>query len=45
MARLPLVTEEQVSPDLVSDYQKVAPADSGLSDTFRALFSSPKLAS
>jgi 4-carboxymuconolactone decarboxylase len=45
MARLPLVTEEQVSPALSSAYRKAAGNDSGLSDTFRALFNSSKLAS
>jgi hypothetical protein len=44
MSRLPLVTEGQVPPSLVSSYQKIASTDSGLSGTFRALFNSPKLA-
>ncbi|MDA0733481.1 MAG: hypothetical protein O2909_00210 [Chloroflexi bacterium] len=45
MARLPLVTEEQVSRNLVSAYQKVARPESGLSATFQTLFNSPKIAS
>ena len=45
MARLPLVTEEQVSPNLASEYQKIASSESGLSATFQTLFNSPKIAS
>jgi len=44
MARLPLVTEEQVSPDWVSAYQNITGIEPGLSTTFRALFNNPKIA-
>lgn len=45
MTRLPLVTEEQVSPNWITAYQNVARSESGLSTTFRALFNNPKIAS
>ena len=45
MARLSPIAEEQVSPNSVSEYQRVARIESGLSATYRALFNSPKLAS
>ena len=45
MARLPIVTEEQVSPHTLPAYQKIARTESGLSATYQALFNSPELAS
>ncbi len=45
MARLPLVLEPQVPPDLKVAYQGVSRPESGLPATYQALFASPRLAS
>ena len=45
MARLPIVSEAQVSPALRSAYQKVVGIESALADTYQTLFNSPELAS
>ena len=37
MARLPLVTEAQVSPDLASVHQKVASTESSMATTYQAI--------
>ena len=44
MARLPLVLEPQVPPDLKPAYQGVSQPESGLSATYQALFASPLIA-
>lgn len=44
MPRLPLATEDQIPPNLVSTYQKIAGTETGLSATFQTLFNSPRLA-
>ena len=44
MARLPLVLEPQVPPDLEPAYQGVSQPESGLSATYQALFASPLIA-
>ena len=45
MAHLPLITEAEVSPNLVAVYRKVASTESAIAATYQALFNSPGLAS
>ena len=45
MARLPLVLKPQVPLDLQMAYRGVSKPDSGLTDTYQALFASPLIAS
>ena len=45
MARLPLVLEPQVPPDMKTAYQGVSQAESGLTATYQVLFASPVTAS
>ncbi len=45
MARLPLVLEQQVPPDMKMAYHGVSQAESGLTATYQVLFASPVLAS
>lgn len=45
MPRLELTQENQVPAEMLSLYTKVTAAESGLPDTYRALFANPKVAS
>lgn len=45
MARLPLVLEPQVPPDVKMAYRRVSQAESGLTATYQALFANPATAS
>ena len=45
MARLPLVLEPQVPPDMKITYRGVGQAESGLTATYQILFASPGTAS
>ena len=44
MSRLTLTSETQVPPEMQSRYARVTEVESGLADTYRALFANPKLA-
>ena len=45
MSRVPLTVASRMSPDMQSKFGKVTEVESGLSETYRALFASPQLAS
>lgn len=45
MPRLPLNLESRLSQDMESRYARVTGAESGLPDTYRALFANPQVAS
>lgn len=45
MPRLPLTLESQLSQEMQSRYARVTEAESGLPDTYRALFANPRVAS
>ena len=45
MSRVPLIGETQVPPDMQSKYGRATEIESGLSATYRALFTIPDLAS
>ena len=45
MPRLPLTQESQLSQEVQSKYARVTGAESGLPDTYRALFANPQVAS
>ena len=45
MPRLPFTLKSQLSQDMQSRYAGVAEAESGLPDTYRALFANPQVAS
>ena len=44
MSRLTLTPKTQVPPEMQSRYTKVTEAESGLADTYRALFANPQVA-
>ena len=44
MSRLTLTPKTQVPPDMQSRYTRVTGAESGLAETYRALFANPKIA-